>query len=161
MERKIRGLMNVLEVLYQSWSDTLLRELRNLSQEQKQPFARDAMAVKKRKEENDPNSIAFLLKTQQIANLFPNEQSEPEAAARYIAEIRDLYQLLISRGPPHTELQWIHLPAQLHVPTVVQLRDRYRALHPTRKNLGTDDFLVFLEKVLWFCTSRSPLLVLY
>jgi len=67
----------------------------------------------------------------------PNEYS-----TRYIAEIGDLYKIITGRGPAHSDLNWLNIGAQLHVPSVEEVQSRYRELHPkSYDNFGIDNLL--------------------
>ncbi|CAD7922095.1 unnamed protein product [Amoebophrya sp. A25] len=154
--------LNVLEVLFQNWSDLLLRELKRYAAEQRQPFARDAQAVQSRKEEIE--SLHPFLKHQTIPNLFAEQESGK--GARPLVEIRDLYRLLVSRGP-QTDLHWIHMPAQVYVPSFGELRRKMRELNPDlcgakRKhvNMGADDVSTkeryFVDEVLSGTSAIGP-----
>ncbi len=99
-----------------------------------------------------------------IANLFSStDDQEVCVKTRYVAELKDLFHMLTNRGPPHTDLHWLHLPAQLYVPSFSDLRKNFAELMPGTNcadeagnlsssmaasrmspliNLGADDFPV-------------------
>ncbi len=65
----------MIEILYQQWSETLLRELKALAQEQKQPFFRDLTIASTSSADVKPGNNSSFLNNSNLSDRTSDQQT--------------------------------------------------------------------------------------